>query len=251
MRELVSLVLFLMIAGIVVFALSVVLDPSKTYDLFASLSGSETIDSRQLVPFVPAKGKFRVYFPAKKPGELVDSNSFLRQTPLPCPQFYVADRDVGYFATEFPTDISTIPLAGAVQGLVLKDNPSENEPLFFAAAQTGAPLAAPPSGNNDAIARYGLDPIAVQTFLDTKCEGIIDKSRGTITNKVPASLSGGAFPGRYVEGTFKNTKNAFRMRLFLDQRTRRFVCVAVVGKTKRVYSPQATKFLDSLDMWSS
>lgn len=251
MRELISLVLFLMIAGIVVFALTVVLDPSKTYDLFASLSGSETIDSRGINAFVPAKGKFRVYFPAKRPGELNDSNSFLRQTPLPCPQYYVADRDVGYFATEFPTDISKVAVAGVQQGLVLKDNPSPNDPLYFAAAQTGADLAAPPNGSDIAVAKYCLDPLAVQTFLDTQCVELIDHSKGTITNKVPASLGGGAFPGRYVEGTFKNTQNAFRMRLFFDQRTKRLVCVAVVGKTKRVYSPPATKFLDSLDMWSS
>lgn len=251
MRELVSLVLFLMIAGIAAFALTVALDPSKTYELFASLSGSETIDSRELNAFVPPKGKFRVYFPAKKPGQLTEANSFLRQTPLPCPQYYVADRDVGYYATEFPADLSSVARAGVQKGLVLDENRSENDPIYFAAAQTGALVAAPPSGNNDTITKYGLDPLAVQTFIDERCAELIDGKKGTTTNKVPASLGGGAFPGRYVEGTFKNTQNAFRMRLFLDQRTQRIVCVAVVGKTKRVYSPHATKFLDSLDMWSS
>ncbi len=233
------------------FVLTVALDPSKTYDLFASLSGSETIDSRGSNAFVPPKGKFRVYFPAKKPGELNETNRFLRQTPLPCPQYYVADRDVGYFATEYPVDLSTVARAGVEKGITLKENQSPNDPLYFAAAQTGASLAAPPDGGDQAIARYGLDPMAVQTFIDERCTELIDGSKGTITNKVPASLSGGAFPGRYVEGTFKNTHNAFRMRLFLDQRTKRIVCVAVVGKTKRVYSPHATKFLDSLDMWTS
>ncbi|MBS1953670.1 MAG: hypothetical protein JST89_05785 [Cyanobacteria bacterium SZAS-4] len=249
MRELVSLVLFLMIAGIAVFGLTVALDPSKTYELFASLSGSETIDSRESNAFVPPKGKFRIYFPAKKPGELTEMSKFLRQTPLPCPQYYVADRDVGYFATEFPADLSNVARAG--QGFAPKENASPDDPIFFAAAQTGAVLAPTPVGNNEAIARYGLDPLAVQTFIDGKCAELIDAKKGTITNKFPAALGGGAFPGRYVEGTFKNTQNAFRMRLFLDQRTQRIVCVAVVGKTKRVYSPHATKFLNSLDMWSS
>jgi len=250
MRELVSLVLFLMIAGIAVFGLTVALDPSKTYDLFASLSGSETIDTRDSNAFVPPKGKFRIYFPAKKPGELTEVNKFLRQTPLPCPQYYVADRDVGYFATEFPVDLSKVARAGVRQGTVM-NNERPNDPLYFAAAQTGANLAAPPDANEQSIAQYGLDPLAVQTFIDEKCAELIDGSKGTITNKVPAGLGGGAFPGRYVEGTFKNTQNAFRMRLFLDQRTMRVVCVAVVGKTKRVYSPHATKFLNSLDMWSA
>jgi len=122
MRHLVSLVLVVIVVGLAVFALTIFLDPSKTYDFFASLSGSETIDSRPLVPFVPAKGKFKVSFPAKKPGELAEAYSFLRQTPLPCPQYYVADRDVGYFATEYPADISTVGIVAAPQGAELRPN---------------------------------------------------------------------------------------------------------------------------------
>lgn len=238
--------------GVVVFALMVYLDPTKTYDFFASLSGSETIEKRPLELYVPSKMQFKISFPAKRPGELVFANSFLRQSPLPYPQYYVADRDVGFFATEFGADLSgVLTTAPSSSGLEMKADHAVGDPLYFAAAQTGAKIFA---DHDEIVAvqqRYAFDPLSLQSFLDTKCAAMISKERGFISSKVPDSLSGGAFPGRYVEGTFRNTGNAFRMRLFLDQRRKRLVAACVVGKPKRVYSTQASKFLDSLYMWSS
>lgn len=252
MRAIFSLFFLILMLGLALAALSIYLDPSRTYEFFASLSGSETIEKHPLELYVPSKMQFKISFPAKKPAQLIEATSFLRQTPLPCPQYYVADRDVGFFATEFITDLSTVSnTAPSSQGLELKENQSVNDPLYFAAAQTGVKLGAAQSDIAAVSQRYGLDPVAVQRFLDTKCEGMIARAKGTITNKVPDGLGGGAFPGRYVEGTFKNTGNAFRMRMFLDQRTKQIVAACVVGKTKRVYSSQANKFLDSLYMWSS
>ncbi len=252
MRAIVSLVFIIAMLGLALCALSIYLDPSKTYEFFASLSGSETIEKRPLELYVPSNMQFKISFPAKRPGQLFDADSFLRQTPLPCPQYYVADKDVGFFATEFKTSLGNIATsAPQSRGLEVSADRNFNDPLYFAAAQTGATIAATQGDIGTAAQRYGLDPLAVQGFLDTKCDAIIGRYRGTVTNKIPDGLGGGAFPGRYVEGVFKNTGNAFRMRLFLDQRKRRIIAVCVVGKTKRVYSQQATKFLDSLSIWSS
>jgi|688.fasta_scaffold168086_1 hypothetical protein len=252
MRAIISLVFIVLLLCLAVFALTVFLDPSKTYDFFASLSGSETLEKHPLELYVPSKMQFKISFPARRPAEMVFANSFLRQTPLPFPQYYVADREVGFFATEYGADLSgVLSTAPHNTGLELKADRGANDPLYFAAAQTGAKILATQSDVAVVQERYALDPLSLQSFLDTSCEGLILKYRGTITSKIPDSLGGGSFPGRYVEGTFKNTGNAFRLRLFLDQRRRRLVAACVVGKTKRVYSTQATKFLNSLYMWSS
>lgn len=252
MRAIVSLVFLLLMLALALFVLTIYLDPSRTYAFFANLSGSETIEKHPLELYVPTKAQYKIAFPAKKPGLLIDANSFLRQTPLVCPQYYVADREIGFFSTEYETDLAGVQSAAPVShGLELKADRPVGDPLFFAAAQTGASLGATQQDIARAANQYGLDPLAVQHFLDTKCEDIIAKSKGTISMKMPDALGGGAFPGRYVEGTFKNTGNAFRMRIFLDQRNKRIVSACVVGKPKRVYSTQATNFLKSLYMWSS
>lgn len=239
MRLIISLLFLCLAIAVLVLTVTVLTDPSKTYDLFARLQGSESIEKHAMEPFVPPKSSYRVYFPATKPRELPETLAFTRQSPLPSPQYYVADQDLALYATTYVTDIVGVDKTrvGA---------PQQSPSLMYAAAQTSVVM---PATVDESKQSFYYDPMALQNFLDTKCEGIASKNNATITNKYPISLKGGVYPGRYMEGAFKNTKNAYRMKFFLDPRSRQVVAIAAVGKPKRVYSPQVNKFLSSVDMW--
>jgi hypothetical protein len=244
MRLIISLLFFVAVAGLAAFGFIVISDPAKTYDLFANLSGNRSLEKESLVAFVPPKGNFRAWFPGAKPDELTEYNSFLRQTPLPSPQYYSADKDVGYFAAAWPADFSS------VASINVQRAPQTYSQYGFVIPQTGPPVPAQINVNLTQQEAMMADPIEIQKLLDKEAEGLVSKHGGTISNKVPIAGGGGAFPGRSVEGKFKNTNNNFRMRLFLDQRNKRWFCVCVVGKTKRAYSAQSTKFLNTFDIWS-
>ncbi len=243
-------ILFLLFVSALVLLYCFVLGPgadkSKIFEFLSVITGSNhSLEKEQLVAFVPPKGNFRVSFPGK-PGVLNTNNAWLRQSPLPLPHFFVADQDLGYYASTWAENVSAPTLSTSQTP---KENP-ESTALSFAVAQSGQ--SSGPSGNNDLVTQSldNVDPIAIQNFLDSQCESIVSKSGGVISAKTPLSLRGGAYPGRAAEGTFGNTKNAFRLHLFLDQQNKRMFCVCVVGKAKRVSSAQATRFLDSLDVWS-
>ncbi len=245
-------ILFLLFVSALVLLYCFVLRPgadkSKIFEFLSVITGSShSLEKEQLVAFVPPKGNFRVSFPGQ-PGVLNNNNAWLRQSPLPLPHFFLADQDLGYYASTWAENISAPTLSTSQ---LPKENP-ESVALGFVVAQSGQSRGPSGQSNNDLITHNldNIDPIEIQNFLDSQCESLVSKSGGVISRKTALSLRGGAYPGRAAEGTFGNTKNAFRLRLFLDQQNKRMFCVCVVGKPKRVSSEQATRFLDSLDVWS-
>jgi hypothetical protein len=246
-------ILFLLFVGALVVLFCTVLRPgadkSKVFEFLSVLTGSShSVEKEQLIAFVPPKGNFRVSFPGK-PGILDNNNAWLHRSPLPLPHFFVADQDLGYYASSWAENIAASTLN--LNSTQIPKVNTEEFALTFATAQSQSRGRSGQS-NNDLVAGSvdTIDPIEIQKFLDSQCDSIAGKFGGVVSSKTPLSLRGGAYPGRVAEGTFGNSKDVFRLRLYLDQQNKRMFCVCVVGKPKRVFSAQATRFLDSLDVWS-
>ncbi|HEY9676988.1 MAG TPA: hypothetical protein V6C76_03225 [Drouetiella sp.] len=236
MRLVVSLLFFCLALVVAGFVYTVLTNPAKTYSFFANLGNPESLEKRALTPFAPPKSAYKISFPtASKPDELSELMQYTRQSPLPCPQYFVADKEVAYYATSYPTPMDTVtPMS----------NGRKNYAVVASSVVNGN---IPTVGENSAII---YDPTTVQNFLESKCEGILSKCHATATLKAPVSVGGGRYPGRIIEGQFTDTGNAFRMKFYLDQQNKRIYAVAVVGDKKRVFSAQANKFLNSMEIWS-
>ena len=190
----------------------------------------DSLRKEKMVSFSPPDFHYRISFPGT-PSELNTFNMWLHQTILPVPCYFMADKDLGFYASE--TQIG-----------------NEEAPGRTVVDASDRPLMGQPTGNNEAIsqnAQYSV-LVQIQEFLDAKCSAIVTGSGATLFSKIPAASGGGRYPGRIVEGTSKTPNIKYRLNVFYDQDNKRLFAVCVVGKPEEVQSKQANSFLQSLDI---